>query len=293
MPSRSPAVQRAARILQVVAEGRATTISGLARETGISKTTCHSTVHELLAVDLLGRAAHDGELVPGHALVSLGLTSVAEALRVAGRAAKAVVRLSTMFDASCIALAMVGNSLIVAARCDPDRPVPPLFDIPIGLSVPAIPPAGRDFAAWAGDKEIEAWLDRLGPDATPELRSHHRAVLAAMRRRGYAMTLEQFSPDRSALLAQMVEALGDDGGLSGLLAELNRHLESRRGELRLAELPQSRVQSLSAPVFDAAGDVVLSLSLTNFPAPVLVETLAPYVDALLAATRSVTQGLGG
>jgi flavin reductase (DIM6/NTAB) family NADH-FMN oxidoreductase RutF/DNA-binding IclR family transcriptional regulator len=162
-------------------------------------------------------------------------------------------QLARELDARCLAVALVGDELVMmasAGRLGRGRP-----DF-IGERSPAIPAAGTSFMAWAEPEVVERWLSHV---ESPAEREEWLQRLAEIRVRGYSVALRgEAHPEYERLL--------DENGFSAD-AQLTEH--ARRV---LAALPYdplgfslereaSEVRSLHAPVFGPDGRVRLTLSL--------------------------------
>jgi DNA-binding IclR family transcriptional regulator len=150
------------------------------------------------------------------------------------------------------------------------------------------------FVAWADDHDVDEWLRRVGPDATPEELEHHRSSLAAIRDRGYAVALEADAReqlgDALAQLAGDARAAKVRGVIERVIAELS-HEEYLLGDLdRRATY---RVNTMGAPVFGPDGDVVLALFLVGFRGRLTGAGIEEHGNRLLQATRTVTKSLHG
>jgi DNA-binding IclR family transcriptional regulator len=187
--------------------------------------------------------------------------------------------------------ALAGHDMLVVARAGPE-PAPGVGML-VGQRVPLMAPLGAVFVAWAARDRIERWFARTGVARNRPLRRSLDAMLEAVRERGCSVALE----------------LGPRRRLGNLLAELAEYPESRelRAEMRLqiaelAELPYQVgasapetqwVSSLTAPVFDAKGDVSLALTLVGFARAQRRGRIENLAARLLAVARRAAQAPGG
>jgi DNA-binding IclR family transcriptional regulator len=165
-----------------------------------------------------------------------------------------------------------------------------------GHRVPLVPPLGTVFVAWSEPDVVDHWLDGLGAGTDPERIDRYRKAVAAVRTRGYAMGLEGHGGDQ---LTEALAGLGRSTGserVRGAVAELLRELEREQDDYLLTTLEgsaQYQLGILSAPVFDADGQVVLALTLMGFGRPLTASQVPGYATPLLEATRAVTQAVHG
>jgi DNA-binding IclR family transcriptional regulator len=143
------------------------------------------------------------------------------------------------------------------------------------------------FLAWGPPAAIDAWLGRLGADATSDERELHRLMLDWVRERGFAVGLEVEA--RAELGRTLVELTDRPHAHDGrarverIVARLGREYQppvALRGEFD--------VSYVAAPVFGPSGEVVLALSAIGFRAPLTVAELDRVSARLRRATVSIT-----
>jgi DNA-binding IclR family transcriptional regulator len=118
--------------------------------------------------------------------------------------------------------------------------------------------------AWQSDAVVDAWLDRSTQDAAD--RAQYREILPVIRARGYSVELSASLDERIRRQVGAAAAANLRAQLPALLRDLAAHLphptDFVAGELDPAAA--YRVDSVSAAVFDAHGEVALLLSLRGF-----------------------------
>lgn len=164
--------------------GRGFTLSELARQLRMSKTTAHSILMTLTSGALVVRNPDTFEYRLGYALVPMG--SVAErnlpALTYAKREAE---QLAEQHDAESMIVVVADEDLLIVHHAGVGDPTGTTFQE--GQRQPFAPPLGTLVVAWANSEAFEAWLDRLGPDLPQAERQRYRVAVEAVRRRGYAI----------------------------------------------------------------------------------------------------------
>jgi hypothetical protein len=116
-------------------------------------------------------------------------------------------------------------------------------------------------------------------------------MLDTIRASGFALRLDEPGDGGIAQLLGVLRAAGGD--VAPLIDELMRRLARDEELLRSLDRRHVPVRSISAPVFDADGDVLLAVSLVNFPRVITVDLVGPYVRELFELTDFVTRRIGG
>jgi flavin reductase (DIM6/NTAB) family NADH-FMN oxidoreductase RutF len=206
-----------------------------------------------------------------------------EQLRLVDRLRPAMVRAATELRVEVLATALVEEEMVIIATSG--HPDPGRVPSRVGQRMPFVPPLGAAFAAWS---DPEAWLAKLGPDASAETIGRHRIATERVRERGWSIglgsaphhgleaALSRMSLDApTALQCRAVEqALGE-------LSEEYEPEELRDGELY-------SVRNLTVPVFGADGDVVLVLAAYGLPSASTAADITTYRDVLTKAAESIT-----
>jgi flavin reductase (DIM6/NTAB) family NADH-FMN oxidoreductase RutF/DNA-binding IclR family transcriptional regulator len=206
-------------------------------------------------------------------------------LRMVDRARGEMELLAAEICSRCTASARVGDDLVITASAGQSRRDGPATLV--GQRLPFVPPTGAVFAAWLPAEYIERWIGERGD---PARRDDYRAALTAVRRRGYSVGLlneaqRAFAAKLDALAEGSAEVVPAD------LEELIRGLAYDPADL--SPEVSAAVRLISAPVFDASGQVALALTLHDFPRPPVNTGIEDYAARLVAAAGRVTKKLGG
>ena len=124
----------------------------------------------------------------------------------------------------------------------------------------------------------------------PDTRAHYADALAATHDRGFAV---EISATPVARVRELAGLLGDDTSARAALDRLADELAAHE-EFLAVELDPDReyaVNVVNAPVFDHTGHVTLVLSLTGFGRALRGAEVLAAGDALVAATRVITDAL--
>jgi flavin reductase (DIM6/NTAB) family NADH-FMN oxidoreductase RutF/DNA-binding IclR family transcriptional regulator len=159
----------------------------------------------------------------------------------------------------------------------------------VGVSFGLAAPLAPLHVAWAGEAAEARWIanarDVVG-HVDPDL-AH--AELSHVRETGYAVSVDVGA---AAEFERIVHVPSDTAApdLSGVLPKLLEHTAAA-GPASIDD--PSGVTSLHAPVFDAEGQVAVTLTLNGFSGSEPALHLADCRDRLLAAAHAVTEGIGG
>lgn len=270
MVQTSPGVDRVASILSLMSTrpGQPFAVSDLIKALKISKTTCHTLVASLVRVGYLYRT-HDGHYILGPALAAIGQIALRHAspLLVAQPEMRA---LSDRFDCVCSAYFRERDHLIVRERFVSTSDARWLS--PLGTSVRIRPPFGAIFYAWSSEQDVQRWLETSSSGLTADERSNLAEGMAFARKNLFAFTVRSDS----------AYALPADEGTGLISAGIN-----------LEALVDYSVSSVFAPVFDAGRNVVFTISLGGWAAPVRGATIEAIGESLRQACNRITTFIGG
>jgi len=288
MATAVPALRRADQILRLLCAepGRALTVSAMAAASGMPKATCFAQLACLAELGWVEREESSKTYRPGPELVHLGWASIEQVPGV-DVARREMFALTERLDVGCFACRLVGTDMVILDRAGAESRE---FDLPSldALRVPATPPLGSVYFAWSPQPVIDDWLARVGGTAgAPEFEAHRRA-LAAIRARGYSIG---GGMEVALQVEQLIERIGRSSASERLelaitVADLVRGAPGGQH----AEYP---VTHLIAPAFDAAGRVVLTLTIVGRPGQVNGGNVENFARPLLASLGRVTAAIGG
>lgn len=208
-------------------------------------------------------------------------------LRVADRARPEMERLVAELELECYAVAAVGDELVTLgcagqafASDNTDR---------IGQRMPCVPPLGGLFFAWAEPARQHAWLARLGP-GSDTIAAEYRAMLERIRARGWSTALATRS--HIAFELALVEAWKrssepDPDAVAAAVRAIG-HASHEPDDASL-EGDALRIRNISVPVFDQAGEVVLTLTVVGLPRTCTHDEFLRLRDRLLHAAEATTR----
>jgi DNA-binding IclR family transcriptional regulator len=282
----SPAADRTIRILEffVGHPGQQFNLPELSRRVGISKTTANSILATLVGYGYLTRDESTYRYGLGPALIPLG--SVAERGYAGVRFARAEAEtLAERLQMECLVAWATQDEIVILSLVG--RPRRRSITTQPGQRMPLVPPLGTVFMAWADQREVAAWLGRMGREPAPGELVMYQEALATIHERGYAVGLRT---DASTRLAE----LQGEQGLEIHSDEAKRHLQEglaalvEEGYLRPTIEDDKRVQvtSIAAPVFGSRGEVAFSLMLAPNDWLTGIE-IRQMADHLLRATDNV------
>ncbi|HEV3498568.1 MAG TPA: helix-turn-helix domain-containing protein, partial [Actinomycetes bacterium] len=281
-----PGVGRVVSVLDFLAEHpeEAFNLSELCRRLDLNKATAHALLSSLTEKAWLLRHPLDKTFTLGPGLVAVAGAAAARQLELVDYARGEMRRLADELDVQCVASAVRGDEIVLLAVAGVARPLG--VNVHAGQRVPLTPPIGTVFLAWSSPAEIDRWLRRLGSDAGEADLDGYRRALAAVRRRGYAVSLEA---DARVLLERALTE-GGDRPLGDVLTELGRQ------DYLLLELEPAhsyRLSMIAAPVFGPEGGVELALSLFDLPGQMAADQVPALAQRLVDAAATVTKAIGG
>lgn len=220
---------------------------------------------------------------------SSSLSAPAEAdlytpLRTIGLATMAMQALSTELDVECLASVVLGDQLVLVGSSQSGRNETSSHQR-LGQRMPFRPPLAIPLIAWQAEEAIERWFDRApGPLDLEQL----RPMVARVRNRGWSIVLrspEQHRFERAVAGLPLVDATPNQ------IAELNQAAESLTLDTYEPEVIEAAesysVQLMTAPVFDASGDVRLALTLYQLPRAMTGTDIAHYGSRLTTLALEV------
>lgn len=209
---RAPAVQNAFDILNMVAESKqALTLSRLARNLDLSKSTTHGLIQALLRLGALAQDPKHKTLFLGPAVFEMALRSW-NYLRVAENAQPILNELRDRIDETVFLGMFSRFKAIIMATAEATRPIK--ISSPPGTGIPPMAGAvGKVFLSQQTDDQIIKIIDTQGlPRFTKNTiasRSKYLAEIAVVREKGYAIDREEYLPGVNAIAA----ALNNQHGL--------------------------------------------------------------------------------
>ena len=295
----SPQTTRLVAVIDLLAsrQGEGLTLSDIARRLGLSPVTCHPMLASLLQAGWLVRHPSRKTYRLGPALATIGKVAAAgfTALEVCH---PVMVELQQELGLSCLAL-VPGDDHATIVDIVRDTRVHDAA-IRIGDQVPFQPPLGSTFLAWQDAKVIRRWIGRAGDD--PETVDRYQRLLAAVRRRGYAIDLDvpdgvQLRDVLSRIDEQFLDGQTPDSPLQ-LRAFLERFaalipVDNEHSPVELDPDQGYRIGSISTAVFDRHGAVTLLLVLRGFPAELPGAEADGLGRRLVRGAAVITAAIGG
>ena len=288
MPRPAPAVDRAFTLLNYMSKHprESFTLSEIAKSLDFNKATCHAMCNAMSEHGVLIRNPVDKTYSLGPALLRFA-AAVAPEKREALEIARAEMGiLAKEFQVTVAASALVGDRTTVLATRVAKSSLGP--DLVVGSQTAWVPPIGPTFAAWAPPDVTSSWLSNVDAGFA---REYFEGVLTELRKRGYDVG---FGSDPRTQLLQTLRQLGeitDSEHVGEVLAEIMKSLEEPsaggRGKAR------QPVNNVTAPVFGAQGDVVLTLTLHGFARPLSAHDVSKIGKRLLSSAEGVTRALHG
>lgn len=158
--------------------------------------------------------------------------------------------------AACVSELSDGSIAVIESTA-PGSTRPP---VQAGVRLPFVAPFGREFVAWAPSAARDEWLEAAGP-VNDVYRARMPKVLNEIQTRGYG--IERLSDPLLKVFAALLAL--EDGNvpdpvatrLAGAVADLTI-VDFLPGEM--AKIDECPLATISAPIFDGRGNVVMSVS---------------------------------
>jgi DNA-binding IclR family transcriptional regulator len=280
MPRQAPATDRTISVINLLAgnPNGSFTLSELCRQLNINKATVHPQLATLVQAGYLQRDPASKTYALGGALIAVGNAAGYRQFEVVEYARDEMIALANDLGVHCVASARFGMEIVMLARSGRNG---------AGLSLdvgrlPVIPPYGSVFMAWADEGTREEWLRQLPAERPAELEAHYRAAIDSIRTNGYGLGLRP-GDDRARWQRSSFPAGAPTIPLSAADYLL---LEPEPGA-------EYSLNVIAAPVFGRDGQVIIAISMFDFP-PVLTGTeVKTAAERLVQVARRVTKSIHG
>ena len=264
MTKTSPPVARVVGVLNFLAghAEQAFTLTEISKSLKISSATCHNLLGALTQAGYVFRTAGKAYVL-GPAFANVAQAALAPEL-VMNVARPEMRLLADEFDVVCSAFSLKNNDIVILERAAAVSHIS--WNVPdVPASVPAVPPLGGLFFAWA-KASPEAWLNSADPPLDVDARNRLLQSLNFMRARGYGFGIRRVPvPDVDRALELKFQQALTDYALSEL------------------EPGQSyQLAYVAAPIFSKPGAIAFGLGLSGFIKPVkgdFVETIGERLRA--------------
>ncbi len=251
----SPPTRRVVAVIELLADRTDTslTLAEICRELGISRSTGHAILTTLCSCGWVLRDPLSGRYGLGGSLpwTSLPAAPLPRMLREPLRKLCSAIGM-----AACVSELRDGSIAVIESAA-PGATRPP---VQAGVRLPFVAPFGREFVAWASAAVGEEWMTAAGP-VNDVFRARMPKVLKEIQKRGYG--IERLSDPLLKVFAALLaldEATSPDpvaARLAGAVADLTI-IDFIPGEL--AKIEECPLATISAPIFDRHGNVVMSVS---------------------------------
>ncbi|SNQ45765.1 Transcriptional regulator, IclR family [Frankia canadensis] len=269
--------------------GRTYSLSELARELEISKSTLHALVETLVEAGYLIRHEDTKAIELGPVLAGIGHSALGRRGHLIDSLRPAMETIARTLDSHCLVSADIGDWIVpLAAAGEPSR-VTTLFRVG-GRSNPFAPPMGILFLPGRTMSEIHDWLGRARPALGAVEQELNLSAIDVLRTNGFAAAARL---DAKARLERALDELHlgkrpeHSESVTALLSEM------RRAPYVLLDFddPNAReIDWIGVPLLDGRSRVTLALVVLNLPSPMSgpdVLKVARYLRASLAVHPEV------
>jgi DNA-binding IclR family transcriptional regulator len=277
-PPSSPPTERTIRIVELLAAepDRGLSLTEISHQLDISRPTCHAIMATLTDFRWAVRDGSTGRYAWGPAISMLARNAGDHRFRGI---------LQDLHDATALLVFIARPEAGTIAVIDSVGDAPRGPSLRAGFRMPLVAPFGRDYVAWAGADDQQAWLAGIS-EPSSALHTRLSAVLAEVRRRG--VVVERFTSEYVRIYTAL-RALGSEGPADPITTQLARAF----ADLTIVdylpdELDEAQIHpiaTVSAPVRNLDNAVVMSVTAAPFGdlTPAQVAALSDHVRA--AATR--------
>lgn len=275
MTKTSPPVARVVGVLNFLAghAEQAFTATEISKSLKISNATCHNLLGALTQAGYVFRTAGK-TYVLGPALANVAQASLTPEL-VMNVARPEMRLLADEFDVVCSAFHLDNTDIVILERAAAVSHIS--WKVPqVPPPVPAVPPLGGLFFAWA-ETSHEQWLNSADPPLDEKAKTQLLASLEFMRTRGYSFGIRRVPvPDLDRALELKFQQALTDYTLSDL------------------EPGQSyQLAYVAAPIFSKPGVIAFGLGLSGFITPVKGAVVAAIGEKLRAACDRIGKFIAG
>jgi DNA-binding IclR family transcriptional regulator len=264
--------------------GRVYSLSDLARELGISKSTLHPLVETLADAGYLMRDEETRLIRLGPVLTGIGAAALGHRAHMVDALRPALEALAHDFDSHCLVSAVYGDWIVpIAAAGEPSR-VTTLFRLGARAN-PFAPPMGVLFLAGMPMSDVQDWMDRAQPPLQPGEIELTLSAVDLLRTTGLA------AASRLDVKARMEKALDEYAGSqdgTGGLPDMMREL--RRGNYLVTDFTETEpreIDWIGIPLCDDRGRVDSALVVLNLPHAITGPELLEIADRMIATVHSI------
>jgi DNA-binding IclR family transcriptional regulator len=245
---------------------RTFSLTELARELSISKSTLHALVETLTDAGYLMRDAETRQIRLGPALTGLGAAALGRRGHLIDSLRPAMEAIARELDAHCIVSADFDDWIVPLAAVGEPRRVTTLFHVG-GLANPFTPPMGILFLPGRPMSEIQEWLGRADPPLNAAEAELSLSALDVLRVNGFTATARL---DVKARLDKAFEDLQADEDPEKAALYKDFLKEFRRSRYLILDFTNSTPQEvdwIGIPLLDENGRVELAVVVLNLPDP--------------------------
>ncbi|HEX4033374.1 MAG TPA: helix-turn-helix domain-containing protein [Solirubrobacteraceae bacterium] len=293
MARRALSAERALQILELLAAhpGRDFTLAELVRESDINISSLHAVLAVLTREGYIVRDPRRKAYQLGAGPIALGQAALDEhpAIKLARHKIEELAR-DLQLEVICGTVA--GEHLLIAGEAGrADR----LYMRPrVGTRLPFMPPLALLAIPYLDQKQQQAWLGRLGPNATQQDRDNYMQAATLAGQRGYTVELE--TPTRGQI-GMLMGALAQDPRSTELNTQLQELvLQLGHEEHTLTQLEPDRtynVNNIQTPIFDHRAQLVTGLILLGYDQPLTTHQINDYLHTLRNTANAITRTTGG
>lgn len=163
---------------------------------------------------------------------------------------------------------------------------------PVGTILPFFPPFGSTLVAWGNEELREQWYRQFPGELSADRRADFDRALEGIRDRGWGVMFDSPALTESAEIITAMSTLGRTPSLERRITEAGTRMPGLGDPGDITDATAATVRTLSAPVTGPNG-AVLQLSMYGFSESADLASINNCRDALLAASRTLSDRFGG
>lgn len=262
------------------------TLTEIASAVDINTASCHAIVNALTKGGYLSRLPGSKSYTLGPVLVAAGIAAQRRhpILAIAHSEGK---RLAEELDIAVHVTARIGDEILTIDTMPSSTGRTPTMLT--GQRRPMTPPVGALFLAWSPEAEVDEWLTHAPSWADEKNIADWREELARIRKNGYQVRVWNSDPDTFVRYMEKYHSLKNDEYDSNLItnsAELPDFQAYAAPVIRPDEYYE--VILICAPIFDANGELIFVLNLTDFDEQIRGDRISDYADRLVKTCFKIT-----
>lgn len=216
---------------------------------------------------------------------------ILEQLRVTENVRNRLECLADELNVQALAVAATGTQMVIVASAGSPRAGHAA--VRLGDRLPLVAPVGGLFVAWRDQAAVDQWIARRPSPVSERDRRSYGDQLTIVRQRGWSLAVGDDAHEELQKAIVRRHAVRDAAENEFLVLKRILALSDQYDPPSCDARADADIQLLSAPIFDAEGNVVITFSLWGLPPGVRPDTVTPFTEPLLRLAAQATSDIGG